>query len=124
MALGQVVGQVGIAYLNPRQDFRAATAILADRGHELRSALFEDCLPEDRNAANEVQDWFDSLVRDPAKSFLMTVHADPILPVPWGLVHESGTFVDGSDVYESFWALRHNVVALYNGMAPRRHRNA
>jgi hypothetical protein len=107
------------AYLQPHPDFTQAIATLADHGYQLRRALFDDCPPEDRAAAAEPSLWFESLVRDPDSPIIISVHADPIMPIPWGLLHEFGSTQCNGDVYMGFWALRYQVAALYNGMAPR-----
>jgi hypothetical protein len=108
------------AYIHPRPDFVEATAGLALRGHQLRMALFNDYPPEDHNAVSEPQAWFESLIRDRANSVIITVHADPILPIPWGLLHEHGRApLGGDDLYDGFWALRHEIATIYSGMAPQ-----
>jgi hypothetical protein len=83
--------------LHPRPNFTEAIATLADRGRDLRVALFEDCPPEDRNAAYEPLAWFEDLIRSGTNSVMITVHADPILPIPWGLLHEYGVVAGGGD---------------------------
>jgi hypothetical protein len=107
------------AYLHPKPDFAEGVAALANHGRELRMALFNDCPPEDRNAAEEPRRWFDSLCRDTKRSIVITVHADPILPIPWGLLHEGAATSISADPYHGFWALRFSVATLYNGMKPR-----
>jgi hypothetical protein len=104
--------QVRAAYLHPRPNFTEAIATLADRGRDLRVALFEDCPPEDRNAAYEPLAWFEDLIRSGTNSVMITVHADPILPIPWGLLHEYGVVAGGGDPCDAFWALRHKITAL------------
>jgi hypothetical protein len=114
-----------IEYLKIRPNYSEPIAELTARGHELYTALFEDCRPEDKRTykAAEARDWFEGLNASKS-SVVVTVHADPVLPIPWGLLHERGPTADGSDPCEGFWALRHQVAALYNGMSPQRLRTA
>ena len=113
------------AYLREEPDYTAAIATLADRGHDLRTALFDDCLPEDRHAVVDPRAWFDKLNREAGDSIVITANADPILPIPWGLLHEHGSETGSNvDPYEEFWALRYSCATLYSGMPPQQLRTA
>lgn len=111
------------AYKHPKPDFGEAIANLAACGQELRASFFEDCKPEDRSLARDPLNWFESLVKKEEAANAITVYADPILPIPWGLVHE-GEITGETDWYRGFWALRHAIVTLYNGMPPQLLRGA
>jgi hypothetical protein len=55
----------------------------------------------------------------------VTIHADPILQIPWGLLHDiTPPYNVEEDIYDSFWARRYKVVTLYNGTQPRNLRAA
>lgn len=109
------LAQLRNACLQPDPDFTDAVARLADRGHVLRNSLFDDCRPEDRALVSQPQHWFENLTGDPSNAVVVTVHADPIAPIPWGLLHERGA-AGGGDPYEGFRAVRYQVAALYNGV--------
>ena len=107
------------AYLNPRPDFDCALRILADRGAELRRALFQKHVPDDSIAVADPRDWFEELQKNAPQPPRIVAYADPALPIPWGLLYEDGTAGIGGVDYNAFWALRHEVVALYSGMVPQ-----
>jgi hypothetical protein len=88
------------------------------------TSLFADCLPQDRGATQEPSDWFYDLTQRSDTPVTILVNADPIVHVPWGLVHEFGTDHQEVDPYMGFWALRYQIAALYNGMTPRQLRTA
>src|SRR5215813_3811464 len=77
------------AYLHPRPDFDEALVTLAARGRDLRNALFHDYRPQDDGSARNALEWFEQLPRKPG-SVLITSHTDPIVSIPWGLVHGDG----------------------------------
>jgi hypothetical protein len=49
------------------------------------------------------------------------VFAEPSVPIPWGLLHDSHV---ENDPYRGFWAPRYKVAAVYNGVTPLRLRSA
>jgi hypothetical protein len=114
---------LGTVYRAMRPDFTNAISELVKYGQALRRALFEDCLPDDRHAASEPQSWFDSIIANSVIPVTINVYADPILPIPWGVLHdETAVEMDGDTNADcsGFWAIRHQVATLYNGMAPQR----
>ena len=50
-----------------------ALAVLAQRGYELRNALFSECLPEERGASSEVRERFEEVCRPPRPSYGCTL---------------------------------------------------
>jgi hypothetical protein len=109
---------LGGEYLHPKPNFESSIQKLAEIGDAVRLGMFDDCLPEDQELADQPKQWFHELLKDRQKLIAITVHADPILPIPWGLLHD-GNFESSRDVYDGFWAIRHQVTALYNGMKPQ-----
>jgi hypothetical protein len=108
------------AYLQPTPDFSNGLKLIAEKGNELREALFRATPPENTSHAAKIRDWFEKLAEARAPSITVTVHADPILQVPWGLLHD-GIPSDNTtaDIYGGFWALRYDVATIYGGMEPQ-----
>jgi hypothetical protein len=123
-AARSTLDQLRAVYLQPRSDFDSALRNVAKRGWELRQALFQDHVPEDGIAAADPRDWFEDLQRSATPPVRIVAYADPVLPIPWGLLHEHGPVRDEAIDYGAFWALRHDVIALYGGMAPQPFRKA
>jgi hypothetical protein len=105
-------------YLNPHPNFSPSIHELADAGYKLKLGLFGDYPPEDEDLVEPPKLWFNELLRDRDRLILVTIHADPILLIPWGLLH-NGDLESTDDIYDSFWAVRHQVAVLYNGMKPQ-----
>ncbi|MGO7050344.1 hypothetical protein ACCT07_34495 [Rhizobium johnstonii] len=84
------------AYRQTRPDFEPAIEKLAVAGDELRKALFDDTL--DHQLAHQPEAWFNRLAGSTTDEFDITVHADPSLPIPWGLLH-NGSLSPRSDIW-------------------------
>jgi hypothetical protein len=118
-AVRAALDYVCAAYVDPRLGFERPLRILADRGAELRQALFQDHVPDDSAVAADPRDWFEELQKSASLPARIVAYADPVLPIPWGLLYEEGTAGPDSVDCAAFWALRHDVVALYGGMVPQ-----
>lgn len=112
----QALEAMASRYPLPDPDYCDAVAGLAETGLELRNALFEQYPPEYQLSAAAARNWFETLLVD---SLVLTIHSDPNLPLPWGLLHDRGPGRDEEETYGGFWATRHSAAVLYNGMKPR-----
>jgi hypothetical protein len=101
------------SYPQQLTDDSPVLAELAQRGHDLRNALFEDHDPEDRATAEEARDWFDSM---PKEDVVVTINTDARLAIPWGVLHEHGDGAPPGQCYSGFWAPCFQVAASYSGM--------
>jgi len=113
------LGHLFKEYYKIHPDFTTAVRLVAEKGKDLRDALFYDCPPEDRYLAAEPRDWFTARTKDPTARITLTVHAEPILQLPWGLLHEEPPpHNPNEDMYDGFWACRYTIVTLYRGSKP------
>jgi hypothetical protein len=120
----RALAALGDAYRAMQPDYEEALRGVAEAGHRLRRALFNDSLPEERGLANAARDWFEEL--DPVS---VTVNTDASLPIPWGVLHENGVPLGSTAgketldaIYAGFWAPRFEVAAIYSRMPPLRGR--
>jgi hypothetical protein len=123
-AARSALGDLRAEYLRETPRFDPVLETLAQRGAELLTALFNDHVPEDSFAAIEPRDWFADVTQGGNDPIQIMAYADPVLPIPWGLLHSGFPANRSGCIYDSFWAIRHNVVALYGGMSPQTFRVA
>jgi len=118
-----ILHDFGDVYRAPSPNFTNGIVQLAGIGRELREGLFTYYISADSAIARESLDWFNDVTAT-SPGVTITVAADPILPLPWGLLSEANDSTPSIQLYSQFWALRFQVATTYNAMRPGAYRTS